>query len=613
MSSWANDIVTLRYAFERVERIDAATHSPIEKEENMEQYFKIIKRVLIKRPLHILLRAPHGIQLETKASSPASASASIIIEAIIVLKSLHKVATDSLSSLWTFDDSVWTHAVHWIHYLFPIREFSNYLPWADSTSESATHAIFGVLDSITRLPQSTARAALTSNEGHVLKLLFALWIRWPIRFPKNSCTYMNCQNTFYYVWRCFSPALDEDMILAPIRRMTGSRPKHLSRLCGAHLNMIVAMGDTGREFIPEQLELMVALTRDGGSALSRSFIAALVNALDANLTNTPHPHNAWGTSLHVLHHLCSRSDHDLLSATKRGLVPLLLHARRVCDECSRRRPGSYDHCQDIDATGLLLMHIGDCLSVHRAVHGLHEARKLYATRMPDMPLREDEQALLTLCEQRYSLLQLADREWPQIAVCSNPEVRHVHIVLEGMTMLPSAQRSEGPLCALALAERSSSARSSASGFTGTTASIALHVQVNSFTLTVTHFSNTIPMRAKDAHYLAVIARAYIEKHYIDIIKRFGVTANAYYYLRVDISLLRMRENLLSVSPGPDAPSGSDPCRSPTMAVHILHMRGSIMETRVAWLTPRAAARRVPKEVFPRVMDISYDPPPALCG
>ncbi|KAI5891885.1 uncharacterized protein SCHCODRAFT_02502136 [Schizophyllum commune H4-8] len=610
MLSWANDIVTLRYAFGRVERIDAATHSPTEKEENMQQYLKVIKRVLRKRPLHILLRAPHDIQLETKASPSASASASIIIEAIIVLKSLHKVEIDSLSSLWTFDDSVWTHAVRWIHYLFPIRDFSDYLPWADSTSESATHAIFGVLDSITRLPELTALDVLTANDGHVLNLLFALWIRWPSRFPNNSCTHMNCHNAFYSVWRCFAPFLDEDVILAPIRRMTGARPKRLSRLCGAHLNMIAAMSDTGREFIPEQLELMAALTRGGRSALSRSFMAALVKALNAN---APHSHNAWGTSLHVLHHLCSRSDHDLLSATKRGLLPLLLHARRVCDECSRRRPDSYGHCQDIDVTGLLLMLIGDSLSVRRAVQGLHEARRLYATRMPDMPLREDEQALLTLCEQRYSLLQLADREWPQIAVCSNPEVRPALVVLEGMTTLPSAQLSEEPLCALALAERSSSARSSASGLTGTTASTALHVPVNSFPPTVAHPSTTTPLRAKDAHYLAVIARAYIEGHYMDIIKRFGITTNAYYYLRVDISLLRMRENLLSVSPGPDAPAGSDPCRSPTMAVHILHMRGNVMETRVAWLTPRTAARRVPKEVFPRVMDISYDPPPALCG
>ncbi|KAI4517688.1 hypothetical protein K525DRAFT_289355 [Schizophyllum commune Loenen D] len=578
MATWANDIVTLSYALERLGRREATTHTQRLQEENWQQYVKVVKRLLKKRPLHILLRAPHDIRLDSKSSSSASASASMTIGTIIALKSLHKAAKGSLSSLWTFDDTIWTHALRWIHYLLPIRDFSNYLSWAESISQSTTQAIFGVLDSITKLPESTARVMLTANDGHALNLLFALWIRWPIRFPNNSCTHINCQNALYSVWRCFAPFLDDNMILAPIRRMTGSRPKRLSRLCGAHLNMIVAVGDTGREFIPEQLELMVALTRDGGSALSRSFITAVINALDENLTNGSHLHNAWGTSLHVLHHLCSRSDYHLLSATKRGLVPLLIHARRVCDECSRRRPDSYGHCQDIDVTGLLLILIGDILSVRCAVQGLHEVRRLCATRMPDMPLREDEKALLTLCEQRYSLLLLADREWPQIAVCSNPEVR--------ITALLSAQLSEEPLCALVLAERSSTVRS---------------------------IRNSIPMRARDAHYLAVIARAYIERHYMDIIKQFGDTANAYYYLRVDISLLRMRENLLSVSPGPDAPSGSDPCRSPTMAVHILHMRGSIMETRVAWLTPRAAARRVPKEVFPRVMDISYDPPPALCG
>ena len=57
------------------------------------------------------------------------------------------------------------------------------------------------------------------------------------------------------------------------------------------------------------------------------------------------------------------------------------------------------------------------------------------------------------------------------------------------------------------------------------------------------------MRAKDAHFLAVIARAYVEENYVTILARVHGPPSVYEHVRVDLSLTNLRETLLDVFTG----------------------------------------------------------------
>ena len=118
----------------------------------------------------------------------------------------------------------------------------------------------------------------------------------------------------------------------------------------------------------------------------------------------------------------------------------------------------------------------------------------------------------------------------------------------------------------------------------------------------------IPMRAKDAHFLAVIARAYVEENYAAILARVGGRPKAYDHVRVDLSLTNLRETLLDVFTGAKLAILPDPCPYPTFLVHVERMQGDAPRTRVVRLTPRTAQRRVAKEGFLRVMDLVYGEP-----
>ncbi|KAL1715300.1 hypothetical protein EV715DRAFT_166143, partial [Schizophyllum commune] len=399
MSSWAAHIVQLNNALDSIQRC----RLPGSPEEGKQHHIKTAKRLLKFCPLNFLLDEPHDIQ----ASLPASVdSRKVIIDALTALKSLQIVADDGLGSLWTFDANVWARALRWFLSLYPIHSLSNALDVFDAMQKPEVETFIGVLDSVTRLSPTEAREALLCNDHHALHLLLALWVRWPIRMQNlgmNVYGSISCQNLMYNAWTCFPMEVTEEIFVTPILHMLSDRPKRLSRLCAAHLSIRTLAGDIGRAGVVNQVNLMKILTAHcdmGVHGLSGSYIAALVNSLDENLNFASDSHEIWLCVLHALAETCSRSDYAVVFASKYGLLPLLIRVRRLCDDCSKRPVDLSRSNPEVDTTGMVLTLLGDSLLYRRAVKGFREARSQSATRMPDGPLRVDEQAIVTLGERR---------------------------------------------------------------------------------------------------------------------------------------------------------------------------------------------------------------------
>ncbi|KAL1675286.1 hypothetical protein EV122DRAFT_218846 [Schizophyllum commune] len=585
MSSWVAHIVQLNNALDSIQRC----RLPGSPEEGKQHHIKTAKRLLRSCPLNFLLDEPHDI----KVSLPASVDCrKVIIDALTALKSLQIVADDDLSSLWTFDDNVWARALCWLLSLYPIYSLSNALDVFDAMQKPEVETFIGVLDSVTRLSPTDAREALLCNDHHALHLLFALWVRWPISMQNlgmNVYGSISCQNLMYNAWTCFPAVHTEEMFVAPILHMLSDRPKRLSRLCATHLSIRTSAGDIGRAGVVNQVTLRKILTAHcdmGVHGLSGSYIAALVNSLDENLNSASDSHEIWLCVLHALAETCSRSDYAVVFASKYGLLPLLIRVRRLCDDCSKRPVDLSRSNPEVDTTGMVLTLLGDSLLHRRAVKGFRKARSQSATRMPDGPLRVDEQAVVTLGERRYAQLLRADQKWRAVAVCSNPKCPNAH-----GTPVRSCPCGEFLYCSTHCQRRHWS--------------IGDHRVACEQHVARPDYYTVIPMRAKDAHFLAVIARAYVEENFGTILSRVRGPPSVYEHVRVDLSLTNLREALLDVSTGAKMATLPNPCPYPTFLVHVERMQGDAPQTRVVRLTPRTAPRRVAKEGFRPLMSILY--------
>ncbi|KAI5891895.1 uncharacterized protein SCHCODRAFT_01095313 [Schizophyllum commune H4-8] len=399
MPSWAADIAQLNHALDSIQR----SRLPGALKGNKQHHVKTANKLLASRPLHFLLEEPYDIHIFLPASVDSRQG---IIDALTALKSLQNVADDGLSSLWTFDDSMWARSLRWFLSLYPIYSLSNALDVFDAMEKSAVETFIGVLDSVTRLSPSEAREALLNDDRHALHLLFALWVRWPIRIQSlgmNVYGSISCQDVMYDAWTCFPMEVTEEIFVRPILHMLGDRPKRLSRLCATHLNIRTSAGSIGRAGLVNQVNLMKSMTLlcdSGAHGLSGSYIAALINSLDDDLSISPDTHELWTCVLQTLTEMCFRSDYAVAFASKYGLFALLVRVRRLCHPLLANPSQSNP---EVSITCMVLTLLGDGLFHRRAVKGFREAQSRYATRMPDGPLRVDEQAVVTLGERRSGM------------------------------------------------------------------------------------------------------------------------------------------------------------------------------------------------------------------
>uniref|UniRef100_D8Q647 Uncharacterized protein n=1 Tax=Schizophyllum commune (strain H4-8 / FGSC 9210) TaxID=578458 RepID=D8Q647_SCHCM len=537
-------------------------------------HVKAAKRALRARPLDIVLAAPPGIPFELYVHTTAGKA---ICVAFIALKFLHFSIPAKLDrQLWPFDDSIWPHLLRWADYLLP----SGYISDIHLCKEARQHVLFristviGITECLTSLPKEQVRSCLLGGSNDVLHTLVTLWVRWTDLVPAldmgpREVMWSAC--LLGSVWDSFEGQPAEDVLRTQIMRVAGGSARDVFRAGAAYLCALSAAGAVARERdeIGEQTTFVAAIIRPydvGPETLPSSFIATLVTILDDNLTAAPDSHNLWVQIFMLLCTLCGHSDHATMLCIKHGLFPLLVRIRSICSHCSTGVvPYGSKQVSSGGATGILMTYIRNTFWSRRAVANFHTAYENYAARMPIVPLREDERAVLDVADRHYALLIEAEEQWSSVAKCCNYMRAHW------------STGEHRYLCDVHFASRAGS---------------------------------TCPtVKSKDVYFLVVIARAFVESNYQQILARLNRQPSGNDLILVNLPLLHdPTVTELFTATACENSFRPDICPYPSISVQVSYQQTNGVRARLVNLVPRSAAWRYGKDEFATLTCTLYDPP-----
>ncbi|KAI5891883.1 uncharacterized protein SCHCODRAFT_02277349 [Schizophyllum commune H4-8] len=538
--------------------------------------------------------------------------------ALMAVKFLRFSTVDKLShELWPFDDTVWTHLLHWVDYIIPADDVPRavlLLPSADARHRVL--AFLGVFESVLTLPKEAAQTYFLSGANSALNTLVALWAHWPELVSSQKMepeAALWCPRVFRALWDIFDSQVAEDVIVPQILRVSGGSARGVFRTCAAILRALSSAGDVahrGAELGHQATFIGTILNHydAGPQAVPSSFVATAVRVLGHQIAVAPEDHDVWALVLGMLFVLCYRSDHAMMLAMRQGIFHLLVRIRVLCTHCcSGPPPRPLDQTCSGGITGALMTFMRGSLWSRRAVVDFRDAYDKYATRMLGITLREDEELVRTTAESRYKLLLDAEEEWPSIAKCCNTKCVSTDVV-----SLRSCPCGENLYCSK-LCQRahwkSELHRSDCERNLEGSRSTYLKAQLRPL-LTVAKDSTSHILRAKDVHFLVVIARAYVEANYQRIMTRLArLGAGDTTSVTVDVPLFcnPMRPKDFEIVAYTTS-CASDLCPYPSVVAQVIYEQSDGMHDRFVSLIPRGAPWRYRKDVFLPITATFYDPP-----
>ncbi|KAL1715299.1 hypothetical protein EV715DRAFT_294302 [Schizophyllum commune] len=591
------DIRTLEFSLDVINRMVRGLSSISPSEEAL--HLKMVQRILRSRPLHIVLASPPDITFEAYARTVAGKT---MLSALTTMKLLHFTLFRLPSpQLWPFDKSVWRHLLRWVDYIIPVtQDYDALLRMDDDTGKLGVFAAFGILECIASLPHEEARSYFLDSSSDALHTIVAIWLRWPElvsthKLVPDAVAWAPC--VLRAAWQVFDPQVANDLIGTQILRLAGGSVKSVFRACGAHLR---ALSSTG------------ALVRHGGElgwhavfistilhhydfnpqTIPSSFIANVVTVLSDILAAAPEEHDNWVQILTLLFRLCTCSDHATMLAIKHGIFPLVVRVRSICSHCSTGTPPSGEGFPYTGGTtGTLTSFIRDSFWSRRAVMDFHLAQVKYATRMPAARLRADEKAVLDIAKSRYELLMQAEKEWTSVAKCCNPKCPST-----GATTLRSCPCGEALYCSRDCQRAH-----------WDTKEHRYNCEEHFATLLAESTSRVV--KAKDVHFLVVIARAFVEANYRRILAALDRPPNASDVVFVGLPLFHDPEASedfqIKLAPTGLAP---DLCPYPSIVVQVAYQQTDGMHKCMIFLVPSMAPWRYSVDEFRPLTSTFYDPP-----
>ncbi|KAL1750216.1 hypothetical protein FB107DRAFT_224277 [Schizophyllum commune] len=570
---------------------------------DMNQHIKTAKQLLRARPLHIVLESPpQYCPFEVYVSSPsgkAMLSGLITLHFLRQTMALTRVECDQL---WSFNDTIWPRLLRWSDYLLPFYGDRVSEPLLQIQDHSVTpivlNAVIGIFASIADLPKADAQAHFLSDDRRALHTLICLWTHWPKIVEAHHiaiATVVQCSLLFTAAWNVFERSTADNLIGTEILRLARYDARKVLRTCGAHLRVLMRASRCapgGTYMMRHQAEFLKALLRDyifGPRTLPTSFVSALVDLLEDSLNDTPVHADVVNAVIEVFFTLCAHSDYAVVRFLKRGVFPLIIRVRRMSRDCSG---WSYFPVAFLrKSCDLLLCLLSRTLCLPRAVKGFHDAQAKYASRMPDAALQRDEEALIELAEERYELLLRAEDEWSTVYKCCNPKC----IAVKEVALRSCA-------CAAALYCSRSCQRAH---WADHRKRCEQDQEARNETLRIT--------RAKDVQFFAVIARAYIEENYDQIIRRLCPDGRPLEYAGIAVSLeLNGASGVRCEDVSFGFKAEDDPCQYPSITAVVHYEQSDGSHARVCLLTPRAAPWRRAR-AFSTIMDMFYGAPLIFCA
>ncbi|KAL1675276.1 hypothetical protein EV122DRAFT_292810 [Schizophyllum commune] len=513
---------------------------------------------------------------EFSESTPRNSARIKTVKRLLRSRTLHFLrfsTVDKLSrELWPFDDTVWTHLLRWVDYIIPTDDVPRallLLPSADARHR--VRAFLGVVESVLTLQKEAAQACFLSGANSALNTLVALWAHWPELVSSQKMepeAGLWCPCIFRAI---LDSQVAEDVIVPQVLRVSGGSARGLRRHTARALSSAGDVAHRGAELGHQATFIGTILGQydAGPRTVPNSFVATVVKVLGHKIVVAPEDHGVWALILGLLFVLCYRCDHAMVLAMRRGIFHLLVRIRLLCTHCcSGPPPRPLDQKCSGGITGALMTFMRGSLWSRRAVVDFRDAYDKYATRMLGITLREDEEL------SRYKLLLDAEEEWLSIAKCCNTkQCQRAHWKSE-LHRSDCERHLEG---------------SRSTYFTAQPRPL----------LTVAKESTARLLRAKDVHFLVMIARAYVEANYHRIMARLArLDASDTTSATIDVPLfcnpMRPKDFEIvayTVSCEPDL------CPCPSVVAQVIYEQSDGMHDRLVRLVPRVAPWRYRKDEF----------------
>ncbi|KAL1685877.1 hypothetical protein GGG16DRAFT_129102 [Schizophyllum commune] len=534
---------------------------------------KTVKRLLRSRTLHVVLSSPPELP---SGLFCRTALGRAIIMALMAVKFLRFSTVDKLShELWPSDDTVWTHLLHWVDYIIPADDVPRallLLPRADARHRVL--AFLGVFESVLTLQKETAQVYFLSGANSALNTLVAFLSRSQKMEPEAA---LWCPSIFRALWDILDSQVAEDVIVPQVLRASGGSARGVFRTCATILRALSSAGDVAHRAaeLGHQATFIGAILNHydaGPRTVPNSFFATVVKVLGHKLVVASEDHGVWAQILGLLFVLCYRCDHAMVLAMRRGIFHLLVRIRALCTHCcSGPPPRPLDQTCSGGITGALMAYMRGSLWSRRAVVDFRDAYDKYATRMLGITLRR-------MKNYRYKLLLDAEEECLSIAKCCNTKRTHWKSDLH---------------------------RSDCERHLEGSRSMYFTAQPRPL-LTVAKESTARLLRAKVVHFLAVIARAYVEANYHRIMARLArLDASDTTSVTIDVPLfcnpMRPKDFEIMAYTTSCEP---DLCPCPSVVAQVIyeqsdgmHGQSDGMHDRLVSLVPRGAPWRYRRDEF----------------
>ncbi|TRM63756.1 hypothetical protein BD626DRAFT_492607 [Schizophyllum amplum] len=592
VESWEESVLLLGEAIDNKHALPGTDTAS-----RMQAYGKNIQQHLKSRPLHVLLNAPPAIPVEEYTVTPVGR---VMVAALLALKKLYFIsAHPALRRLWPFDDAAWPKLLRWTEYFAPIYSYHSAadlpLPKDEATGHLIMLASLGITQCITSLPKAQAADLLLSSDNNALSSVIVLWLHWS-RVTKSPLveimyTYepvMSCPSTFRAVWSSLEPEVAKDVIGTRLLASVGGKHKHIFRAGAAHLRALLAHGPSANDELKNHILLIEEITCKypvNSRTFPACYMAALIAVVNARLTNTPGAAKVWVMAVVMILRLCCRGDHAKFLAIEHGIFPTLVRLRRLreedCDEPHFLNPG-----ENIQRHfGEILELVADMMSYPRALRGFHA----HEAAIPSVSYRKDEEAILTIAKRRYALLDRAEEDWARWETCCNPNC-------------PNPKTSPVRSCPCGECVYCSKQCQRVHWSGGNHSLVCKHIEQPD-----TPGVWPKVMRVRDMHFLVVLARAYMETHYADVL----AASRGLNCVVGELSVYGMREECRLQFPEPAARQSRSAGEGVDVVVIVKYHQETLRRGVTVALSQERKAWQMPKDRCRTITMTQYNPPAEL--
>ncbi|TRM56590.1 hypothetical protein BD626DRAFT_518901 [Schizophyllum amplum] len=455
-----------------------------ERSRGIRSLIKDALRLLKSDVMEIVLRDPPRTSL---VGFTLTNDALCIVSALFAFVVLSNLVNLGYRELWVLpepEDAVWPRVLQWTGYLLPLNHglnFSSFTP--SSMIPKALDATLCVFDRLGDLPPERARSIVLSGGHNAIHDIVTLWLNGPaligeIKDSEGEIRLARCCDLLHTVW----PVLGKDdemraILIVYISRAVKGNTRRLFRTISSHIDALAKQlksetwTDMDRLLWPATV--LAVLPELHGSGFPRCTVRSAITVLRIAINDCT---ELCQTAHDFLGKLCYHDSRALLIALDHGLFATIVELRAT---------GTCEHTAMSGMAGYISFALSSPSAVRRFHNGLpNDYQNSGRSYHPD------DQALLDLANERFTLLEMFDEVWCYLVKCANAKC----------TSSPSAGLRACP-CGEALYCSRTCQRADWNARHKTSCALEfVHGEI-------------VPLKPRDVHFLRFLSHAYLRENH----------------------------------------------------------------------------------------------------